>query len=426
MKSFFRSIVPAAFALACVAAHAEPTGGCAYGVYRGAASEIAALMPPLKDAKPTTRYATVAGRRGVIDDATSPVVCENGALHARAGDSSPWSRIALRETPATFVSHGLHLHGMLTELADQPAGAKPPLLVLVHGSEQTSPIGLWQQLLFTAQGISTFAFDKRGTGQSEGVYTQDFNLLADDAAAAAREAKRIAAGRFGRLGLYGGSQGGWVAPRAARLAHADFVEVGFGVVGTPLEQDQWQVDDELRRKGFDPSILADVHAVTDATARVAASNFDRHLDEIETLRARFGQTPWFAKIEGQYSGLVLRGEIERAKRESPAVPWPYPATAEMKQVRVPQLWVLARDDSIAPSARTVERLLELDRAGADIGVVVFPDTDHGIRHFTTAADGTRTSGDFAEGYLRMLADWAKGTWAPPYGTADVKRAPKTR
>ena len=118
--------------------------------------------------------------------------------------------------------------------------------------------------------------------------------------------------------MYGGSQGGWIAPRAALESKADFVEVSFGVLGTPLEQDQWQVDYQLRELGFAPDFA--VHAVTDATAKVAASDFTQGLDALDDIRRRYGSEPWFPKLDGQYTGELMRGEIgdavvrEAAKR----------------------------------------------------------------------------------------------------------------
>jgi hypothetical protein len=42
--------------------------------------------------------------------------------------------------------------------------------------------------------------------------TQDFSVLANDAVAAMREARRLAGARAGRVGYLDTSQGGWVAP----------------------------------------------------------------------------------------------------------------------------------------------------------------------------------------------------------------------
>lgn len=97
----------------------------------------------------------------------------------------------------------------------------------MRGSENTGALPApgainSQQYLLAAQGISGFVFDKRGTGRSGGKFVMNFTRLADEMAAASVEARRLAAGRFGRFGFWGGSQGGWVAPLAARNTGADF------------------------------------------------------------------------------------------------------------------------------------------------------------------------------------------------------------
>jgi pimeloyl-ACP methyl ester carboxylesterase len=348
----------------------------------------------------------------LLDGPSAPVVCRDGAIVDRSG--AAWGQVELRATPSDFTAKdGTKLHGVLVEPVDPPQ--KPALVVLVHGSEKTSPIGRYYQLLSAAQGVSEFAYDKRGTGGSGGVYTQDFSLLADDAAAAVEEARKLAAGRFSRIGLMGGSQGGWVAPAAALKSHADFVEVAFGMVATPIEQDQWQVDLQLKERGFPDSILPEVHEVTGATAGVARSNFTAHFDELDRMKAKYGERPWFAKIDGQYSGELLQGKTDQARSESPQVPWDYDSEAVLRQLQIPQLWVMAEDDSTAPSARSIERLEALKRVGAPIEIVVFPHTDHGIRLYTVDAEGQHQTTRMADGYLRLLADWTKGELRPPYG-----------
>ena len=390
---------------------AQPSAVCADGLYRSPTGDLAALTTPLPPAETRQRFTLLNGEQGEVDP-KGLIACRNGTVTDGAG--AAWLKVQFRATPTDFTGGGgVRLHGLLLEPL-HPRG-KPPLLVLVHGSEKTSPILRYSQLLLAGQGVSVFAYDKRGTSGSGGTYTQDFNVLADDAAAAAGEARRLAAGRFSRLGLEGGSQGGWVAPAAALKARADFVEVAFGVVGTPLEQDQWQVDYQLKEQGFPDSILPMAHEVTDATAEVARSDFSAHFDGLEQVRKAYGAEPWFAKIDGQYSGELLQGKIAQAKDESPQVPWEYPAADVLRRLHIPQTWILAQDDSVAPSAHTVERLKLLSKDGANIHIVIFPRVDHGIRLYTVDSEGKRHKYRVADGYFRLLADTAKGEPKPPYG-----------
>lgn len=83
-----------------------------------------------------------------------------------------------------------------------------PVVVLIHGAERESARESYAlQRLLPAENVGAFVYDKRGTGGSEGKYTQDFETLADDAVAAMREAKRIAGTRCATIGYQGGSQG---------------------------------------------------------------------------------------------------------------------------------------------------------------------------------------------------------------------------
>jgi len=45
-----------------------------------------------------------------------------------------------------------------------------------------------------------------------------------------------------RVGYQGGSQGGWVAPLAARIEPVDFVVVSFGLAVSPLDEDGEAID----------------------------------------------------------------------------------------------------------------------------------------------------------------------------------------
>lgn len=96
------------------------------------------------------------------------------------------------------------------------------------------------------RGVSVFVYDKRGTGLSEGDYTQNLPRLADDLVAASPTAKKLAEGRYGRFGLFSLSQGGWIAPPAAARAKAKFLRIGYGLVVDIAEQDAAQVARQLR------------------------------------------------------------------------------------------------------------------------------------------------------------------------------------
>jgi len=413
--------------LALLTAFALPVQAmCQRGVYGVDADNFVVLGPAAMAPATGQRYLLRDGRRGSTGDASSPFACDTDVVTYKPaqGPEQRWPRRATRETATTFSSVASTLAGQLIEPADaDAAGAKPPLVVMVHGSEKTSPLSGIYAYMMAAQGISVFVYDKRGTGASEGDYTQNFELLADDAAAALGEARRLAAGRYGRAGFFGGSQGGWVAPLAATKVPADFVAVGFGLVVSPIEEDREQLLDEAKEMGLDKAATAQVQALSRATALLVRSHFATGYAELAKVRTAVGKAPWAAKIKGEYSGDMLRmseadlKRIGRARFDNVGLIWDYDAVAALKRLHAPLLWVLAGEDREAPIAQTQKALDALSKAGQRLDAYVFPNTDHGIFEFRTNPDGSRTVTRIADGYLKLLGDWIKGRADGPYGNS---------
>src|SRR5690606_15017277 len=160
------------------------------------------------------------------------------------------------------------------------------------------------QYLLPAQGVAVFVYDKRGTGGSDGRYTQDFHALAGDAVAALAAARRMHPDGFGQAGFVGASQGSWVAPLAASRSDADFAVALFGLAVSPLAEDRAQVEDDLRAKGHGEDAVEASREITDATGRLMASGFTEGFDALAAARKRHGDAPWFGDIRGEFSGEV--------------------------------------------------------------------------------------------------------------------------
>ncbi len=95
----------------------------------------------------------------------------------------------------------------------------------------------------------------------------------------------------------------------------------------------------------------------------------------------------------------------------------------LRNLKVPQLWILGEDDVDAPSAETARRLRALTAVGHAISVAVFPHAEHGIYEYESAADGSRLSTRQPDGYLRMMEDFIRhGSLEPAYGTAVITAA----
>ena len=325
-------------------------------------------------------------------------------------DDVAGQRTPLIQVDTSFQGSGVVLAGRLTL---PPGEARVPIVVLIHGAEHSSALETYAlQRQFASAGIGVFAYDKRGTGASGGRYSQNYLLLATDAVLAMREARRLAGVRAGRVGYQGGSQGGWVAPLAARIEPVDFVIVSFGLAVSPLDEDREAIAFDMERAGFGPEIKAKAMEVADATATIVASNFTDGYEQLETVKRKYGQEPWFKSVRGNVTAYLLATSTETSRKEGPSllegVPAQYDPVPVLANLEVPQLWILGGQDRDAPPGETIRRLAVLRKSGRPITTVVFPGADHGMYEFETLPNGERVSTRQPEGYFTLMRDFIKG------------------
>lgn len=337
-------------------------------------------------------------------------------------DGVKGKRIAFDVTDTKFQGAGVSLTGRLV----MPKGSsRVPIVVLIHGSEHDSARDFYAlQRQFPAEGIGAFVYDKRGTGASTGRYTQDYLLLADDAIAAVHEAKRLGGSRVGRIGYQAGSQGGWVAPLAAKIEPVDFIIVGFGLAVSPLDEDREAIALDVTRHGYGADVMVKAMEVADATAAVVLSDFREGYDRLDAVRARYATEPWFKYIHGDITFALLQMSQDQLRERGPELlphlPAQYDPMPVLRNLDVPQLWILGADDTDAPSAETEHRLRALAAEGKPIVTAVFPHTDHGIYEYETKADETRMSTRHPDGYFAMMRDFIRtGRVGKSYGTSMI-------
>jgi dienelactone hydrolase len=340
-------------------------------------------------------------------------------------------RLAFDVFDTSFQGAGVTLAGRLV----MPKGQDPvPIVVLVHGADRGSALegaGVFDlQRLFPSAGIGAFVYDKRGTGASGGKYTHDYLTLADDAIAAMREAKRLAGARAQRTGYLGTSQGGWVAPLAAKIEAVDFIVVAYGLAISPLEEDRSALALDLTRRGYGGDALAKAMEIADATSGVLLSNFREGYDQVAAARQKYEKEPWFPLLHGNVSFLILQRPPTELKELGPTLfpgaPLQYDPMPVLRNLRTPQLWVLGKDDTAAPSAETSARLRTLAAAGSAITTAIFRGAEHGLYEYQVAPDGTRVSTRQPEGYFTMMVDFIRnGRLHAAYGADLVSGAQQT-
>jgi pimeloyl-ACP methyl ester carboxylesterase len=438
------------FALAMVAPVAMATtmpsqagsvGNCRIGAYRLRDGSLVDIAPTDKDG---LRWRKLDGTTGVLTEGADHTWTSTlgwtdrpDGKTATFGDCGPerpaatieldhqaGERVSFDVRETTFAGAGAKLAGRLV----LPKGAgKVPVVVLVHGSERTSARDFYPlQRLLPAQGVAVFVFDKRGTGGSSGAFTVDFSVLANDSAAAIREARRLAGPRAGRVGLLGASQGGWIAPLAATRTPVDFVVSAFGLAVSPIEEDLEEVELEMTLKGHSREDIAKALEVTKAGEAIALSKFTTGFDAFDAVRAKYKQEAWYKDLRGNllrellpFTGAELRVKAKEFADDN--IPLDYDSVPVLRRVKAPQLWILGADDLDAPSAETGRRLAALVAEGKPITVAVFAHAEHGIIEYEMK-DGERVSTRYADGYYAMLRDYLRdGRLGDHYGASTVHR-----
>ncbi|GAB4528550.1 MAG: hypothetical protein Tsb0010_11020 [Parvularculaceae bacterium] len=254
---------------------------------------------------------------------------------------------ALREVS---VDNGARLAGWQFDPdADRNVG-----VVILHGSGDSDRGLTWYPFLahrLAMEGIMVVLPDKRGSGRSEGDWRDaSFETLAEDGAAWLAELRRAHSNY--RLGFVGVSQGGSIAPLAARLAGADFA-VALSSAGVPMRQQlHAEISNDVRAAGA-PGLLNPL-----LTAAYAA-------------RAR-GRYPEFWRLNGDYDML-----------------------AEWRRWGGPFFLALGREDEQdnVPVADTIARLQSEFEAAENLRWAVY----EGVGHSLTGEDDR-----FSEAFLADL------------------------
>lgn len=345
--------------------------------------------------------------------------CGDGTI---AFDGHPGRHIPFDVADVRFASHGVVLAGRLV----LPKGAKKaPIVVLTHGAERTSALTYYfLQRLLPAEGIGAFVYDKRGTGQSGGSYSQDFQLLADDAVAAMREARRLAGPRAGRVGYQGGSQAGWIIPIAVNKAAVDFAIVCFGLAVSVVDEDQQQVAKEMHDKGYSDAVIAKALKVARAAEAVIASGFTQGFAELDAVRRKYGSEPWYKDVHGNFTYMFLPYSEEKLRAMAAdfdwGTPFHYDPMPTLRRNRAPQLWILGGEDYEAPSAETSRRIQTLIADGLPYRLALYPNAEHGMTLFEKTPQGKRLSTRYPDGYFRLIRDFAvHGRIDGHYGDARI-------
>jgi pimeloyl-ACP methyl ester carboxylesterase len=318
-------------------------------------------------------------------------------------------RSALSPTPpyttreVSFTNGAARFAGTLF-IPSASAGARAGVVLLQGSSSNLRREFRFYADHFARAGLAVLTFDKRGKGESTGDYgAATYDVLADDAAAAVECLRRQGGVDPARVGVWGLSQGAFIAPLvAARVPALRFI-VAVSAPGTPIgESAAYQDSMRLSSGGFD---AADI---------VRALSLDRRLvewlrtgegkAELGALLAEAADTPWrrASSLPARLpSGPPIEGWYWRGRMLDPA-PW-------WRAVHVPVLAVYGASDELVPAKKSAGRVEhELHRAkNPDVTVRVFPAANHVLRTLPLVAGGKWDWPRAAPGYMDLVTGWMR-------------------
>ncbi len=191
----------------------------------------------------------------------------------------------------TFQDRDVELAG--TILLPTESGKHPAVLFL----QGSGPEGRWANHYLAQKlaesGIVALIYDKRGVGNSTGDWEKvGFESLADDAAAGVQFLQSQPEVDANRVGIYGHSQGGTIAPVVGVRSHdLDFIIASSAGGIDPAEVEMYSVDNSIDIAALPPSERADAQAYVRELVGVAFHGKERAA--LDAMAAKFKDRKWY-------------------------------------------------------------------------------------------------------------------------------------
>ncbi|HEV3212986.1 MAG TPA: CocE/NonD family hydrolase [Acidimicrobiales bacterium] len=265
-----------------------------------------------------------------------------------------------------------------------PSGELVGLIVTLHPASDGSrdqPLMAHLASVAPSLGVAVLRYDRRSQEEGRGV---PFDLQLDDL----HHALAIAGSECGGVpvGLWGFSQGAWIAVMAAsERAFFGLVLIGFSAV-SPAEQMRFGTAEQLRRAGYGEDVEAELGRLRGAWEAFQRGQLAR--DELQASIDRVAAEPWF--------------ELSWVPREAPdQATWrdmDFDATPFMERLACPVLALYGERDEWVPVEECVRRWHALPAAAALVEVGVFADAPHDL--------ASPSDPDLPDPrYERALIDW---------------------
>ena len=296
----------------------------------------------------------------------------------------------------TLETEAAVLAGRLT----LPEGPSPsPVVIGVHGAEGgTRDFHLFRHLEATLPpaGIGTLLFDRRGEGASTGdAASAGYEQLAADVQAWLLHLAADARIDPGRIGLWGISQGGWIAPLAAAGSNEAAFLVAVSSAGVaPGAQMDFAVRALLREAGHGDEAVERALALRRALDDVSVGRMP--VAEAQALLDRAVDEPWF--------GLAFVPPDASLVDASWAEEMEFDIRPALRRLELPVLLFFGEHDRWIPVAESADVWRAELGPDADLTVVSLPGTGHAATFAADPSDWLE-HGTVSPDYEQALLAW---------------------
>ena len=316
------------------------------------------------------------------------------------GEGAPAMQLHLKKVRRPF-SPELEIRDLRVDVGDielkakliLPAGfARPlPCAIFVHGRGcRDRNRRLERAKILASYGMATLTFDKRGAPETGfdcdqstiEMHTNDLLELIEKVAAV----KDI---DTEKIGLIGGSYGGWVAARAAARSQRKIAFMA-SLVGAATSIRQQQLDNAVyytrEKLGGDPKIIEQIQAYT--LLEYETGNDEETFHKMQSLLLEAEKNNWI--------GILSKSDIPQSPEDLKKL-WvkrhQYDPAEDLKGFKAPFLSILGEKDRVVPWKENAKRFEELFRevGKTNYRIVVIPSAPHRLEHGNTLRNLGRTA-----------------------------------
>jgi len=308
------------------------------------------------------------------------------------------TRQTCREGEVKFANGAVMLAATLT----LPLTKGPhPAVVLISGSDGYTRFRSGLPQFFAQHGIAALSYDKRGKGESTGDFeTATLDDFVGDVSAGVRFLLARPEIRPKQVGVWGISNGGWIAPCVAtRTPDVAFLVLHAAPAVTPTAQGRMELVNTMPLRGFTPEEIEKAKVYQDLYVEAMRSDaaYEKLRAEYDKVRASGARWAWDPGPKEALQQRWIRNFMD------------FDPVPVLEKVRCPVLAFFGEKDVLVPPEGNVGPMEAALKKGGnqDVTIKVLPGANHRFEVAGTGARDFGTSGKSVSGYYDVMVEWIK-------------------